>query len=270
MSAAAIATPALGAHGTSRKTRAARWRLALVLLFVGVLELASRMAWIDPVSFIPPSKMVQGAYQLLASGGYTADILETLSNAMMGIVLAVSVGFVFGVCLFKMPRVRRVLDPLLLSYYAVPIFVVYPILIVIMGPNRWPLVTIGFLFGVVSMAVNTLTGLERVPRVLLRAARAMRLSTFEEVRLITLPSSLPFVFTGIKLSVVYVFIAVIAGEFVLSGSGFGFRIAFAYNNFDNATMYGLMLLLLVFVGALNGVLQLIEGRLYNRNNREQA
>ena len=55
-------------------------------------------------------------------------------------------------------------------------------------------------------------------------------------------------FTGIKLTVVYAFIAVVAGEFVLSGSGFGYQIAFAYNNFDNPTMYGLMLLMLVFVG----------------------
>ena len=141
----------------------------------------------------------------------------------------------FGVCLFKLPRLRRVVDPLLLSYYAVPIFVVYPVLIVIFGLNRWPLVAIGFLFGVVAMAANTLNGLERVPRVLLRTARAMRMSTIDEIRLITLPASLPFVFTGVKLAVVYAFIAVIAGEFVLAGSGFGFRIAYAYNNFDNPT-----------------------------------
>ena len=50
------------------------------------------------------------------------------------------------VALFRLPRLRRVLDPLLLSYYAVPVFVLYPMLIVIFGLNRWPLVGIGFLF----------------------------------------------------------------------------------------------------------------------------
>jgi NitT/TauT family transport system permease protein len=250
--------------------RAASWRLGVVVLLVAALELASRMAWINPVSFIPPSKMVQGAWALLASGDYTRDILLTLSNAAMAVALAVSLGFAFGVCLFKLPRLRRVLDPLLMSYYAVPIFVVYPILIVIFGLNRWPLVAIGFLFGVVAMAVNTLNGLERVPRVLLRSARAMRMSPLDEIRLVTLPSSLPFVFTGIKLTVVYAFIAVVAGEFVLAGSGFGFRIAYAYNNFDNPAMYGLMLLLLVFVGTLNALLRLAEARLYSRNRRDSA
>lgn len=249
---------------------AARWRLGLIVGLIVLLEIASRAAWINPVSFIPPSRMIVSAVQLLVSGEYTSDILQTLGSALLAVALAVVVGFVGGVLLFRLPRVRRVLDPLLLSYYAVPVFVLYPILIVLLGLNRWPLVGIGFLFAVVAMAVNTLNGLERVPRVLLRTARVCRLNTFDEIRLITFPSSLPFVFTGIKLTVVYAFIAVVAGEFVLSGSGFGYQIAFAYNNFDNPTMYGLMVLMLLFVGTVNALLRSAEARLYRRIRREVA
>ncbi|CDY73607.1 ABC-type nitrate/sulfonate/bicarbonate transport system, permease component [Caballeronia glathei] len=249
---------------------AARWRVGLVVALLVVLEVASRAAWINPVSFIPPSKMIASAWDLLVSGQYANDIALTLSSALCAVALAVVAGFAGGVLLFRLPRVRRVLDPLLLSYYAVPVFVLYPILIVILGLNRWPLVAIGFLFAVVAMAVNTLNGLERVPRVLLRTARVCRLRTLDEIRLITLPASLPFVFTGIKLTVVYAFIAVVAGEFVLSGSGFGYQIAFAYNNFDNPTMYGLMVLMLVFVGTVNALLRAAEARLYRRIRREGA
>ena len=70
-----------------------------------------------------------------------------------------------------------------------------------------------------------------------------------------------------KLAIVYSFIGVIAGEFVLSGAGLGFQIAFAYNNFDNPTMYGLMLLLLLFVGSVNMLLYYWERRLYTRQAR---
>ncbi|WP_109476203.1 ABC transporter permease subunit [Paraburkholderia sp. C35] len=249
---------------------AARWRIGLVLALIVLLEIATRLSWINPVSFIPPSSMAMSAWTILTSGQYTIDIVQTLSSALVAVVLAVVVGFIGGVLLFKLPRVRRVLDPLLLSYYAVPVFVLYPILIVIFGLNRWPLIGIGFLFAVVAMAVNTLNGLERVPRVMLRTARVCRMSAFDEIRLITLPASLPFVFTGIKLTVVYAFIAVGAGEFVLSGSGFGYQIAFAYNAFDNPTMYGLMLLMLVFIGTLNAMLRMAERRLYRRIRREAA
>lgn len=247
-----------------RRRRVVIIRFAVVFLSILLLEVASRMAWIDPVSFIPPSEMAASAWQLLIDGQYQADMLMTLGSATLALVLAVTGGFAFGLLLYKWPRFRRVLDPLLLSYYAVPIFVIYPMLIVLFGLNRWPLVMLGFLFAIVAMAVNTLNGLERIPRVMLKTARVLRLSRIDEIHLIKLPASLPFVFTGIKLSIVYSFIAVIGGEFLLSGEGFGYQIAFAYNNFDNPTMYGLMLILLVFVGTLNLLLHSAEHRIYQR------
>jgi ABC-type nitrate/sulfonate/bicarbonate transport system permease component len=245
-------------------TRAGWIRLLVVAVLLLALEAACRAGWIDPVAVIAPSQMIAGAWHLLASGKYTRPILLTLSNVAMAAALAVVVGFAAGWLLYRLPRLRRAADPLLASYYAVPTFIFYPLFIVLFGLNRWPLVAIGFVFAVVAMALNTLQGFERVPRVLRRTARAMRLSTREELLRIVLPSCAPHLFTGLKLSIVYSFIGVIAGEFVLSGAGLGFEIAFAYNSFDNATMYGLMILLLGFVGGLNMLLYSWERRLYLR------
>jgi NitT/TauT family transport system permease protein len=76
-----------------------------------------------------------------------------------------------------------------------------------------------------------------------------------------LPAALPFLFTGIRLCVAYAFIGVIASEFILSGAGIGYAIAYAYNNFNNQTMYGLMLLVVVLVSVINGVLDAVDHRL---------
>jgi NitT/TauT family transport system permease protein len=245
-------------------SRAGWIRLLVVGVLLAALELACRTGRIDPVSVIAPTQMVQGAWRLLASGQYTSHILLTLSNVAIACGLAVVVGFALGWLLYRLPRLRRAADPLLASYYSVPTFVFYPLFIVLFGLNRWPLVAIGFIFAFVAMAMSTLQGFERVPVALRRTARAMRLSTFQEMVHVVLPSCAPFLFTGLKLSIVYSFIGVIAGEFVLSGAGFGFDIAFAYNSFDNATMYGLMLLLLSFVVVLNLLLHAWEQRLYLR------
>ena len=245
-------------------TRAGWIRLLLLAALLALLELACRLRWIDPIAVIAPTRMVAGAWQLLASGQYTRDILLTLTNVAIACSFAVVSGFAGGWLLYKLPRFRRAADPLLASYYSVPTFIFYPLFIVLFGLNRWPLVAIGFVFAVVAMALNTLQGFERVPRVLRRTARAMRLSTSQEMIYLVLPSCAPYLFTGLKLAIVYAFIGVIAGEFVLSGAGFGFQIAFAYNSFDNATMYGLMILLLGFVGGLNMLLYSWERRLYLR------
>jgi NitT/TauT family transport system permease protein len=249
-------------------SRAGKIRVALIAAAVAVLEAACRAGWIDPVALIAPSQMLLGAWKLLASGEYQADMLLTLENVGLALVLSLVFGFVGGIVLYRLPWLRRAADPLLASYYAVPTFMFYPLFIVLFGLNRWPLVAIGFLFGVVAMMLNTLNGLERVAPVLNKTARAMRLSRAQEIALVTLPACAPYIFTGVKLAIVYSFIGVIAGEFVLSGAGFGFKISYAYNNFDNPTMYGLMLLLLVFVGSVNMLLYFWERRLYARQARD--
>ncbi len=248
----------------SRITRAGWIRLLAVSLLMLALELACSAGWIDPVAVIAPSQMVAGAWHLLASGRYNQPILLTLSNVAMAGSLAVVVGFALGWLLYRLPRLRRAADPLLASYYAVPTFIFYPLFIVLFGLTRWPLVAIGFIFAVVAMALNTLQGFERVPQVMRRTAQAMRLSHYQTLFRVVLPSCAPYLFTGLKLSIVYAFIGVIAGEFVLSGAGLGFEIAFAYNSFDNATMYGLMILLLGFVGGLNMLLYTWERRIFLR------
>jgi NitT/TauT family transport system permease protein len=68
----------------------------------------------------------------------------------------------------------------------------------------------------------------------------------------------------VKLAVAYAFIGVIASEFILSGAGIGYAIAYAYNNFNNQTMYALMLLVVIIVTAVNGGLNAVDRRLQAR------
>jgi NitT/TauT family transport system permease protein len=149
----------------------------------------------------------------------------------------------------------------------VPVFVFYPLLVSLLGLNRWPLVAIGFIFGVTAMVIATLNGLDRVPRVLLKLARVHRMSRSAEALRIVLPAAAPYLFTGGKLALAYAFIGVIAGEFILSGGGLGYAIAYAYEAFDNRTMYALMLFVLIVVTAVNAAFYVWEQRLLRRRGR---
>jgi NitT/TauT family transport system permease protein len=83
---------------------------------------------------------------------------------------------------------------------------------------------------------------------------------------IVLPAALPRLFSGFKLALSYALIGVIAGEFILSGTGLGFAISFAYQSFDNRAMYGLMLFVLLIAVTANGILYVWEGRLARRRS----
>jgi NitT/TauT family transport system permease protein len=251
----------------SRKAAIALTRIAVIAGAIVALEILCRLKLINPLTLIPPSEMASALWELIASGKITADITQTFSTVAIAFVLSVTTGFLLGATVHALPRVRRAIDPLLASYYSIPFFVFYPLLIALFGLNTVPLIAIGFVFATAAMVISTLNGLDRVPRVMLKTARILRLSPVRSVWSVTLPSAAPYLFTGLKLALAYSFIGVIAGEFILSGGGLGYSIAYAYNDFDNQTMYALMMFVLVIVTIINGVLHVWEQRMLKRRAR---
>jgi NitT/TauT family transport system permease protein len=213
---------------------------------------------------IPPSEMVSALFDIIRSGRYNSDIVFTYYNTMAAAGLAISLGFFLGAALHALPRLRRLLDPLLSAYYAVPTFVFYPLLVVVFGVGRAALIVMGAMFGVVAMIVNTVLGLDHVPPAVSRTGRILKLDALRQLLLIRLPAAAPHLVSGVKLAVAYSVIGIVAGEFILATSGIGKRVAFAYDNFDNRTMYGLLLLLLMAVMVVNSCLSAWEKRLHRR------
>ena len=250
----------------SRARKLTLARILVVAVAVGLLELLCRAHVIKPLVMIAPSEMFAAMWSLLASGEISVDIARTFTTVAAAFAGAVVSGFVLGALVHALPRLRRVIDPLLASYYAVPFFVFYPLLVALFGLTIMPLMAIAFGFAVPAMMIATILGLDRVPRVLLKVARIHRMSRVATVARIVLPAALPNLMNGIKLALAYAFIGVIAGEFILSGTGLGYAISFAYQSFDNRAMYGLMLFVLLVAVIANGILYVWEGRLARRRS----
>jgi NitT/TauT family transport system permease protein len=241
-------------------TRVGWLRLAVIAAAIGALELACRSGLISHQTIIPPSEMTSTLFRLLASGALNADIERTLGMITLVIALSVVLGFVAGLVIHALPRLRAALDPFLATYYAVPVFIFYPVLIAIFGLSKMPIVLIGVATAIVAMIIATLNGLDRVPRVLAKVARVHRLGRLATALTLQLPAAAPYLFTGVKLAVSYGFIAVIAAEFILSPAGLGRDIADAYADFDNRRMYALILFLLIIASVVNAVLHALDLR----------
>jgi NitT/TauT family transport system permease protein len=248
-------------------TREGWIRLAVVAALVALLEALCRSGVIPRTVLLAPSDMAVSLWQILAGGEHNADIISTFRNVALSSALAVTLGFALGVVIHALPRLRATIEPLLASYYAVPTFMFYPVFIVVFGVNAAAIIAIAVLLSIVAMVTSTLTGLDRIPAVLRKTARVYRMSFAKRALLIDLPAAAPHLFTGAKLAFAYAFIGVIASEFILSGQGVGYAIAYAYNNFDNRTMYGLMLLVILAAVTANTALDVIDRRLQARLRR---
>ncbi|WP_285423437.1 MULTISPECIES: ABC transporter permease [unclassified Pseudomonas] len=242
-------------------------RALLVAGFIGLIELLCRTHVIPQSVLIAPSQMLTHLVSVVSAGVYGKDILFSFTNIAVAALLAIVSGFLVGLAVHSMPRLRAALEPLLASYYAVPTFIFYPVFIVVFGVGHGSIIAIAVLLAVVAMITATLTGLDRIPGVLRKSAAVMRMSRLQTAWRIELPAALPYLFGGVKLAVAYAFIGVIASEFILSGSGIGYAIAFAYNNFESDNMYALMLLVLISVTLINAALNYFDRRLQARRQR---
>jgi len=248
-------------------TREGWIRLAVVVAFVLVFELLCRLGVLPRTVVLPPSEMATSLWHLLITGEFTADIVSTLQDVAIASALSIALGFALGIAIHALPRLRATLEPLLASYYAIPTFMFYPVFIVVFGVSDRAIIAIAVLLSIVAMIASTLTGLDRIPRVLRKTAAIYRMGLARRALLIDLPAAAPHLFTGIKLAFAYAFIGVIASEFILSGQGIGYQIAYAYNNFENRKMYGLMLLVIIVATVANAVLDTIDRRLQSRLRR---
>ena len=248
-------------------TRAGWIRLVVLAGATGALELACRSGLLDHRVIVPPSEMAVALFGILASGSVNGDIVRTLGIIVIAVILSVTFGFGLGLLIHALPRLREALDPFFATYYAVPIFIFYPVLIAIFGLSLVPILLIGVATAIVAMIIATLNGLDRVPRVLTKVARVHRMGPFATAIRLKLPAAAPHLFTGVKLSVSYAFIAVIAAEFILAPAGLGRDIADAYADFNNRRMYALMLFVLSVATVVNMALHAWDLRWAERRGR---
>lgn len=237
-------------------------RLAVIAGAVGLVELLCRTGVIKPFTMIAPSAMAAALVRLLQKPDVLADLAFTSTNILIAMVLSIGLGFVAGILLHRFTRVRRVTAPILAASYAVPTFVFYPLMIGLFGLGRWSLIAIGLLLGIVGMLVNTLDGFDRIPRVYTKTAAMLRMSPPATTMLVNLPAAAPHLVTGVKLAITFSITGVIAGEFIIAVAGIGRHIAIAYNNLDNPTMYGLLLLLLLVTTIVNVSIHAWEQRIH--------
>lgn len=239
-------------------------RAAVILALVAFLEFGPRAGFGDEITLLPLSEIAVRLWEMLQTGELSEHFAATAGAFLLAFLLSAATGVPLGWLLWRFKSVKRVLDPYLTTYYAIPIFAFYPLLLAILGFNILPIVAIAWLWSVVAVALNTAIGFGQIREVLMKVGRSLNLSRWKIVSRIFLPAAVPYIFTGLKLGMVYSLIGVIASEFVLSTKGLGFLVSYSYVNFRTLDMYAAMYVVLTVALLLNWGLNRVERRLYAR------
>lgn len=219
------------------------WTVLLGFLVVAALETVSRAGLVGDLYPVPPRMMAARAGSLMADGAFLRqDLLPSIALIVVTFVVTGLLGVATAHLLWRSDWCRRVTLPWFAVYYAIPVFAIYPYLVVLFGVGPAPILVVSVAFGTVIVVTDTFTGFDSVPPTVVMLARARRLSAGGHLPKILLPAAAPDILAGLRLGLVYSIISVLATEFILSTHGLGHDIADPYHTFRVADMYAGILL----------------------------
>ncbi|CAN5403580.1 ABC transporter permease [soil metagenome] len=240
--------------------------VTLLVAFTAFAEFGARMdLW--SVNVLPaPSVIFAELGTLLTTAQFWTDAGRTGLEIAVSILAGSLLGFVAGLAFWKLPLVGRVFEPYLVSFYAVPLVLFYPVMIVLIGINPMSVIILASIMAAIPMALNTAVGLNTMPPVYMKLARSLKTSPRQTLFAIAIPAAGPYIVAGLRLAVVYALIGTIAMEFTTAQAGLGYRIRYLYEIFDNNQMYAYIVIVLVLSGILTMLLALLERALLRGRN----
>src|SRR5437016_199936 len=175
-----------------------------------------------------------------------------------GYGLAIVVGIPIGLVTGRFRTVEAAIGIYITAGYAMPLVALVPLLVLWLGLGFAVKVAIVFLMSVFPICINTWLGVTAVPKALIEVGKSFVAPDAVILRRIILPATLPYIMAGIRLAVGRAVVAMVIAEFFTSISGLGAVIITSANNFDTATMFVPIVILMVMAIGLNYLIGAVE------------
>lgn len=199
------------------------------ILFIVSWELICYFEIIGPYQLVPPSEVVVVFWEKLFDANPDGAVLQThvvesLLLALAGFGFAVFIGVPLGLFMGWYPTVNMLVRPIFDAVRPIPPIAWIPIAILWLGIGMQAKAFIIFLAAFVPCVINSYTGIKLTNPVLIRVAQIYGASNFEVFRKIGVPSAIPMVFTGMKLSLNAAWTTLVAAELLAASQGLGYLI----------------------------------------------
>lgn len=208
--------------------------LAVVLV---VFELLSRLDIVPRSSFPPVTEIFGRLAELVRTSEFWSTVARTLrawgTAMLIACVIAIPLGMVIGAT-----RVGYLLSKLTIDFLRpVPSVALIPLLVLIYGTKPRLAVVLAVIGAVFPLLFQSMYGIRDTDPVAADTARAYGLSPVQRVRRIVLPTCLPFLMTGLRISSSIALILVVTGEYLVGIPGVGQATFLAQNSGAYTTMY---------------------------------
>lgn len=226
--------------------------------------------WYDSPFFPPPLEIAARMHELWFSGppshlwltvAAADNILPSLLRVLAGLSLAAAVAIPLGIGLGRSPALSAYLAPVLHFVRSIPVVTAAPVFVALLsvGPQMevtaivagtWP-----------PLLLTAAAGAAGISPARLETAAVFRLSRWDRLTKLIIPSALPQIFTGVRVSLSLALVLMVVAEAIGVTSGIGYQMTAASDNFDLTELWSILVLLGIIGWSLNAVADAVDRRL---------
>lgn len=215
----------------------------LLALFIVLWQLLVTAGGISPYTLPAPKTVGDQLVALLTGSAIWGDVRVTLIETVIGFGIALVLGLVVGTVFARILWLEVAMRPAVVAAQVVPKVALIPLFVIWFGFGINTKIVIAAILAFFPIMLNVLLGVRSVDlghRDVMRSLDASRWATF---RHLDFPSTLPYVFTGMEVGIVFAVIGAIVGEYLGGNQGLGYQVVTSLNALDAPRLYAVIILL---------------------------
>lgn len=232
-------------------------RVAVLVVIIGGWELLARVGVINAFFWSMPSLIWARFLQELSSGTLVGDTVFTFGSTVAGFALGTVFGVLIGLSFWWSRTYARAVEPFVIAFEALPKLALAPIIVLVLGIGISSKIAMATALVIAVQALNAAAGVRAVDGDLTAMLRSLGASRWKIFSSVVVPSTLPWIISGLRVTIGLALAGAIVGEYIGSDRGLGRLISYAGTVYDIALIWAgvailalLSLLLYVLVGAL--------------------
>ena len=241
-------------------------RILILVIFIGLWQIAADLKWIDPFLTSSPSRVIKSFISLYEDGNLLNHILVTCYETIIGFTLGTVLGGIIAVILWWWPFVSKILDPYLVVLNALPKVALAPIIIFWIGNGKPAIIVITLLISIVTTIISILTGFNEIEDEKIMLMKTFCASKIQMLKFLVFPYSIPVFISALKINVGLSWVGVIMGEFLVAKEGLGFLIIYGGQvaQLDMVMMSIVILSIVAFL--MYEIVAVVQKKLVNEKN----
>lgn len=233
-------------------------RIAVLVVLLGVWELAAALQWVNPFITSSPSRIVKTIADLYRSGDLFYHVGTTLWETLAGFAIAVILGYTLALLLWWSEAFRKIAEPYIVVLNALPKIALGPLIIIWCGTGSEAIVFMTVLIGLIVAILNMLNGFMATDENKILLLKSMGANKLQILTKLVIPSSLPSFISMLKINVGMAWIGSIMGEYIVSKAGIGYLIVYGGQVFKLDLVMSAVVILCILAAVMYALVALLE------------